>query len=135
MRRYLLDSNAVSDFVNDRYGVRQRAFAARQAGGRLGTCTPAVGELLYGIEKSATRAANLPPMQAGLRQFTIWLYDRPAAEEYGRLMAELMRLGRPSGEIDVQIAAVARVLGNCTVVSCDTDMLAIPGLAVEDWRS
>ena len=135
MRRYLLDSNAVSDLVNGRHAVRRRAQAARQAGGRLGTCTPTIGELLFGIEKSATRATNLPPMQASLRQLTVWLYDRPAAEEYGRLMALLVRLGRPSGEIDVQIAAVARVLGNCTVVSCDSDMLAIPGLAVEDWRA
>ncbi len=58
VRRYLLDSNAVSDLVNDRRGVRQRA-------------------------------NNV----------------------------------------------IARVLGRCTVVSCDSDMLAIPGLAVEDWRS
>jgi tRNA(fMet)-specific endonuclease VapC len=36
-------------------------------------------------------------------------------------------------QIDVQIAAVALSLGNCTVVTKDSDLSAIPGLDVEDW--
>ena len=46
MTRYLLDSNAVSDFVNRRRGVRERAIAARGGGSRIGTCYPVLGELL-----------------------------------------------------------------------------------------
>jgi tRNA(fMet)-specific endonuclease VapC len=34
---------------------------------------------------------------------------------------------------DMQLAAVALTLGNCTVVSTDSDLRAIPGLDVEDW--
>jgi tRNA(fMet)-specific endonuclease VapC len=30
-------------------------------------------------------------------------------------------------------AAIALSLGNCTVVSNDSDLLAIPGLTVENW--
>jgi tRNA(fMet)-specific endonuclease VapC len=37
------------------------------------------------------------------------------------------------GPIDVQIAAIALTLGNCTVVTKDSDFAAIPGLAIEDW--
>jgi tRNA(fMet)-specific endonuclease VapC len=36
-------------------------------------------------------------------------------------------------QIDIMVAAVALSLGNCTVVSDDTDLLAVPGLSVENW--
>jgi tRNA(fMet)-specific endonuclease VapC len=35
-------------------------------------------------------------------------------------------------EVDIQLAAVALTLGDCTVVSSGTDLLAIPGLNVEN---
>ncbi len=37
--------------------------------------------------------------------------------------------------IDIMIAAIARTLGDCTVVTTDSDLAAIPGLAVENWAS
>jgi tRNA(fMet)-specific endonuclease VapC len=37
-------------------------------------------------------------------------------------------------QIDIQIAAIARCLGDCTVVSTDSDLSAVPGLTVENWR-
>jgi len=43
--------------------------------------------------------------------------------------------GRPIGVIDSMIAAIAMTLGNCRVVSTDSDLLAVPGLTVENWRS
>jgi hypothetical protein len=36
---------------------------------------------------------------------------------------------------DQKIAAIARSMGNCTVVSADSDLGAVPGLAVENWAS
>jgi tRNA(fMet)-specific endonuclease VapC len=38
-------------------------------------------------------------------------------------------------QIDIQIAAIALSLGNCTVVTADSDLAAIPGLRVENWAS
>jgi tRNA(fMet)-specific endonuclease VapC len=37
--------------------------------------------------------------------------------------------------IDIQIAAIALSLGNCTVVTTDTDLSAVAGLSVENWAS
>jgi tRNA(fMet)-specific endonuclease VapC len=51
------------------------------------------------------------------------------------LAAQLKRIGRNIQQIDIQIAAIARTLGNCTVVSADTDLTAVPGLTVENWAS
>lgn len=36
--------------------------------------------------------------------------------------------------IDVMLAAIAFSLGNCTVVTTDSDLTAVPGLAVESWE-
>jgi len=36
-------------------------------------------------------------------------------------------------QIDIQIAAIALTLGNCAVVTKDSDFQAIPALDVVDW--
>jgi tRNA(fMet)-specific endonuclease VapC len=38
-------------------------------------------------------------------------------------------------KIDLMIAAIALTLGNCTVVTTDSDLTAVPGLTVENWRA
>jgi len=43
MKRYLLDTGIVSDFINYRRGVDVRVRQAKQQGARIGTCMPAVG--------------------------------------------------------------------------------------------
>jgi tRNA(fMet)-specific endonuclease VapC len=133
MKRYLLDTGIASDYINRRRGVYERAREARTQGHRIGITTPVLGELWYGIESSDTRARNAGRLERHLAHLTIWPHDVAAAEEFGRLFAELRRLGRPMQQIDVQIAAVALSLGNCTVVTKDSDLSAIPGLDVEDW--
>ncbi len=59
MKRYLLDTNAVGDFLNHRHGIPQRVHDARTRGIVLGTCEPVVAELYFGVENSATRDENL----------------------------------------------------------------------------
>jgi tRNA(fMet)-specific endonuclease VapC len=65
----------------------------------------------------------------------LWPYTSEAAAEFGRIFAELQRNGRPMQQVDMQIAAIARTLPNCIIVSKDSDLLAIPGAAVENWAS
>jgi tRNA(fMet)-specific endonuclease VapC len=51
----------------------------------------------------------------------------------GRIAAELRRIGRPIGQNDMMIAAIALTLGNCTGVMMDSDFFVVPGLTVENW--
>jgi tRNA(fMet)-specific endonuclease VapC len=133
MRRYLLDTNSASHHINRRRGVHLRVQEAVQRGDRVGLAMPVVAELFGGVELSATREKNRLRLVHGLTKLPIWPFDRAAAEEYGRVFAALRRMGRPIQPIDIQIAAIARTLGNCTVVTTDSDLQAVPGLAVEDW--
>jgi tRNA(fMet)-specific endonuclease VapC len=133
MTRYLLDTNSASDCIFRRRGVHEKVKQARQAGGKIGICIPVLAEIWAGIEYSATREKNLDIVNRNLRLFRLWPLSAEAAAEYGRVFAELRRAGRPMQVVDMMIAAIARTLGNCTVVSSDSDLSAVPGLKVENW--
>ena len=125
----------MGDLINRRKGVHERARAARLGGARLGTCMPAIGELFFGIELSQTRDENRARVIRAIAGLSSWPYTREAAEEYGRLSAQLRRAGRTMQQVDMQVAAIALTLSQCTVVSEDSDLLAVPGLNVENWAT
>lgn len=133
MRRYLLDTNLAGALIEKRGKTPDRVREARRQGARIGIGIPVLAELYYGVEFSASRDRNLERLHRALASLTIWPFDEKAAAEFGRLRAELRRRGRPMQVIDIMIAAIALSLGNCTVVSADSDLLAVPGLTVEDW--
>jgi tRNA(fMet)-specific endonuclease VapC len=135
MRRYLLDTGIASDFVNRRRGVFERTRDEVGRGNRVGIGMPVLAELAYGIEHSASRDRNMQRLRGALAALKLWPFDEKAAFEYGRIAAELRRLGRPMQVVDMMIAAIAFSLGNCTVVSADSDLAAVPGLTVENWAS
>jgi tRNA(fMet)-specific endonuclease VapC len=133
MRRYLLDTGIAQDFIDHRHGILERVDAERHAGNRIGICTPVLGEPWSGVEGSATRDRNLQRLRHALSRFVVWPYTNEAAEEFGRIFAELRHIGRPMQQIDIMIAAVARSLGNCTIVTTDSDLAAVPWVTVENW--
>jgi tRNA(fMet)-specific endonuclease VapC len=135
MRRFLLDTGIAGDFINRRRGIFERAQREVTRGNRVGIGIPVLAELVYGIEQSTSRDRNMQRLSTALAAWKVWPFDNKAAFKYGRIAAELKRIGRPMQQIDIQIAAIAFALGNCTVVSGDSDLKAVPGLSVEDWRA
>ncbi len=135
MRRYLLDTGIAGDLIARRRGVDLRAREAVNQGDIVGICVPVLGELWGGMELSATRERNLDRMRHALARLRIWPFDIKAAEEYGRIFATLRRKGTMIQQVDIQIAAIALSLGNCTVVTTDSDLSVVPALCVESWAS
>lgn len=133
MRKYLLDSGPAQDFLHGVSPVKEQAAIRSQAGARVGLCIPVLAEMFGGIELSSSRDKNRKIVLRNIKRVVVWPFDRVAAEEYGRLYAYLRRSGRPMQQIDIQIAAIALTLGNCTLVTKDSDFAAIPGLTIEDW--
>ena len=133
--RFLLDTNMAGHYIDRRHGVFDRARIEVANGNPLGIGVPVLAELVAGIEHSSSRDRNMKRLKTALASLRLWPFDSFAAFEYGRIYAELARLGRPIGVVDMMIAAIAMTLGNCTVVSSDSDLLAVPGLKLEDWRS
>ncbi|MBV8268588.1 MAG: type II toxin-antitoxin system VapC family toxin [Planctomycetaceae bacterium] len=133
MRRFLLDTGLAGDFIDRRRGVFEHARHEVARGNRVGIGMPVLAELAFGIELSTSRDRNMQSLRTALLAWKIWPFDDKAAFEYGRLAAELRRIGRPMQQIDIMVAAIALSLGNCTVVTGDSDLAAIPGLKVENW--
>ena len=133
MPRFLLDSGIASAYINRRDNVYERARVETLKGNRIGIAVPVLAELVSGIERSQTRDRNLQALRSALPSLKLWPFDEAAAFEFGRLHAELLRLGRPMQVIDIMVAAVALSLGQTTVVTTDSDLSAVPGLIVVDW--
>ena len=133
MRRYLLDSNALNLLVYRRDGVFERAIEVRRTGAVIGTGIPVVAEILGGTLASATWEVNLPRVEQVLSSLRLWPFDLQAAREYGRLYADLRRIGVQMQVVDRMIAAIALTVPDCTVVTSDSDLSRVPGLKVENW--
>ena len=133
MKRLLLDSGIVSDLVNRRRDVPARISNRIASGIRVGTCIPVLAEIVAGIECSQSRDRNMQAFITVLPALTVWPFDNAAAFRYGQLFAELRKKGRPMQVVDIMISAIALNLGNCVVVSTDSDLKSVPGLDVELW--
>ncbi|MBC8114576.1 MAG: type II toxin-antitoxin system VapC family toxin [Candidatus Saccharimonas sp.] len=133
MTKYLLDTNAAADMICNRRHVDVRALMARQQGHVIGTATPVIAELLGGIDYSQSRERNLLRFNRKLSMFRLWPFTLEIAREYGKLYAELRRTGNPMQVIDMMVAATARTLSDCIVVTTDGDLLRVPNLRVENW--
>ena len=72
---------------------------------------------------STSRDRNMQRLRTALPAWKVWPFDDNAAFAYGRLAAELKRIGRPMQQIDIMIAAIACSLGNCSVVTADSHLI------------
>ena len=92
-----------------------------------------LGELHYGVQKSARPAQNLSKLEHFAARLSILSFDNRAAFHYGQLRAELERAGTPCGSNDTQIGAHARSAGLVMVTNNMREFSRMPGLRVESW--
>jgi tRNA(fMet)-specific endonuclease VapC len=135
MTRFLLDTGIAGLYLSRKRGVFERAQVETANGNRVGIAGPVLAELVFRAEGSPKRQRNLQLLQSALNVWSLWLPDAKASFEYGRIAFMLKTIGRPIGQNDIMIAAIAVTLGNCVVVTMDTDMSAIPGLIVDNWAT
>ena len=130
MTSYLLDTNHASIFWRKRDVVATRLQALADA--RFGLCVPSIGELWYMVFNSARVDANAKELELFLKDFEQWDFDPSAAAEFGRIKAELKRVGRPIPDVDAQIAAIARMKG-LVLLTADVHFRQVSGLRTENW--
>ena len=133
MKKLLLDSGILSDYINRRRSVYDRVNEIASQRVRIGTCVPVVAEIAFGIEASKSREQNMQRLQNALPSLVVWPFDQEAAFRYGSIAAELRRTGRTMQVVDIMVGAIALNLGDCKVVTTDSDLLSIPGITVERW--
>ncbi|MEX0716912.1 MAG: type II toxin-antitoxin system VapC family toxin [Planctomycetaceae bacterium] len=132
---YLLDANTCIGWLRQ----NQPQIVARiqaEAQTDIVLCSVVVAELLFGVERSdpVHRANNGVRVDQLRAQFTSLPFDDAAAEQYGRIRADLTGRGLLIGGNDMLIAAIA--LANfCTLVTHNTaEFGRVAGLMIEDWQ-
>ena len=90
-------------------------------------------ELMHGVEKSMAIEKNRVAITMFLSPISILDFDAYAAEEYGRIRADLERKGTPIGPMDMLIAAHAKSEDLILVTNNTREFERVNDLTVEDW--
>lgn len=131
---YLLDTNIISDLMAEDAvtGARLNQLAVTD---RVVTCSIAIGELLFGLERMAT-GKRQNELRERFQQILNGVSCEPvpeiAAMHYAVIKRACQKKGMPRDENDLWIAATALALG-ATLVTRDSDFQTVDGLIIENW--
>jgi len=112
MTRFLLDTGIAGLYLSQTRGVFERAQAEIARGNRIGIAGPVLGELAFRAEGIPQRERNLLKLQRAFDVWKLWLPEANAFYEYGRIAFALKAAGRPIGQNDIMIAAIALTVGD-----------------------
>ncbi len=130
MKRYMLDTNTVSQLIKAHPSVARRVVSAPVASLCISSITE--GELLLGLDKRPDAKRLHAAVRELLRRVDVLPWDSTTAERYGTIRADLERRGKTLAPLDLLIAAHA--LGaDATLVTNDRAFRQVVGLHLEDW--
>jgi len=130
MARYMLDTNAVSDFLKGHPALMQRVSAIPMYQLCISSITG--GELLFGLARKPQARKLHTLVNEFLRHVDILPWDDAAMHHYGPLRARLQQQGITLGALDMLIAAHAQA-SQSILVSHDAAFAKVAGLDTQDW--
>ena len=130
--RYMLDTNICIYLIKHK---PPQVFEKLQEHNPDEICISAVtyAELVHGVEKSKAVERNRLALTILLSNIEILDFDMNAAEEYGRIRADLEKKGTPIGPLDMMIAGHAKSLGYTVVTNNVGEFKRVEGLQYENW--
>ena len=130
--RYMLDTNICIYAIKHK---PEKVFMHLQQTDPEDVCVSSVtyAELVYGVEKSAAAERNRLALSLLLSNIAIMDFDDAAAEEYGKIRAELEKRGTPIGPLDTMIAAHAKALGLTIVTNNVKEFSRVEELEISNW--
>ena len=131
-QHYLLDTNICIYLINQRPESVIRRFSTLKPS-QVSLSMVTWGELYYGAYKSEKLQHNLRNLQQLSGLLKVLPLPVAAAEHYGRLRADLQRVGRSIGGNDLWIAAHALAEGHILVTHNTKEFERVEGLSVENW--
>ena len=131
MLQYMLDTNicihVIKNYPED---LRERFNRLAE---QLCVSSITLGELYYGVEKSARREQNLHAVESFSARLEVLPFSSKAALHYGQIRADLERAGTPCGAHDMLIGGHARSEGLVVVTNNLREFDRMPGLRAESW--
>ena len=130
--RFLLDTN-ICIYIRRKKPeeVLRRFRTLKQGEAVLSVIT--FGELVYGAEKSAQRAAALEMLRELAQMIPVLSLPDTAADAYGTIRAELERMGQMIGNNDLWISAHAKAAGLTLVTNNEQEFRRVRGLKMQNW--
>ena len=92
-------------------------------------------ELMHGVEKSQDVERDRMAITLFLSSISILPFGAQAAEEYGKVRADLEKRGTPIGPMDELIAGHARSEHLTLVTNNTRKFFRVSDLEVEDWTT
>lgn len=132
--KYLLDTNTCIRHLNQRSeSVIQKLNSLLPD--EIAVCSAVKAELYYGAAHSNQPRRTRAKQDMFLKQFVSLSFDDRAANEYGRIRAQLADRGTPIGPNGLMIVAIA-VVNDLRLVTHNTaEFRRVDGLAIEDWEA
>lgn len=129
---YMLDTNICIYAMKKK---PEQVLQRLQENYKKGVCISAItlAELEHGVEKSARPERNEVALIQFLSILKILPFDDLAAVEYGKIQANLQKLGTPIGTMDALIAGHARSEGLILVTNNVKEFARVPDLQIENW--
>ena len=128
--KYMLDTDSVSYAIRGQGSVGARILEHKPSELCISSIT--LGELRYGAHKVESKK-----LHKHIDTFTASIapqdFDSDAADEYGRLAAELRKRGTPIGAFDTMIAAHAIASKLILVTNYGKHFGKVSGLKTENW--
>lgn len=129
--KFILDTNTCIYALKRQGRVAERL--REHSPDDIGTTIITVAELWFGARKSSRPDVTRREIDAFLEPLGVLPFDRAAAEAYARLRFDLQRVGRPIGERDLLIAAIAVARGLTVVTHNTSEFGRVASLEAEDW--
>lgn len=132
---YLLDTDILSNLMKRTPSSTLVAKVASVPAEQQFTSSIMLGELVYGAHRMRERTASLmEKIEATLLpNLPVLAFDAAAAQRYGKVRAELERLGTPIGDADMRIAAIALSNDLKVVTGNERHFQRVPELGIENW--
>jgi len=126
----LLDTNIVVAFLNGDTWILKRI---KDEMDRIALSSLVVGELDYGAKVSQKAKDNLEKLYQFVDVVQILPFDIECAKFFGSVKSKLRNIGKPTGEVDILIAATAMANKATLVTANKKHFENIEGLKMEVW--
>ena len=130
--KYMLDTNICIYIIKHKPETVTLRFMEHEPG-EICISSITYAELMHGAEKSSIPERNRLAVSLFLSPITVLDYDAAAAEEYGRVRADLERKGTPIGPLDMLIAGHAKSRSLILITNNTREFIRVAGLTVENW--
>ncbi len=132
-----LDTTILIDMVGKNSPLKQRAITKVESlaknGQVLVTTRFNIAELYVGVSRSKNPRREEEALHILLHDFEILEFTDAAARVFGSTTGHLQKIGKPSGDMDVLIAATAMVHGHALITRNPKHFQYIPDLVLEDY--